>query len=68
MTMCMHYVYNSTFLPKSPNHPLTTSSRSPKGPFFNAAKPTSKHPRQFRLNVSNADNIRATRFDHVSFV
>jgi hypothetical protein len=62
-SMCMHYFYNSTFPPKSPNHLLTTSSRPPRGPFSNAAKPTSKHPRQFLRSVSNADNIRATRFD-----
>jgi hypothetical protein len=61
--MCMHYVYNSVLPPKSPNHLLKTSNRPPKGPFSSAAKPTSKHPRQFRLNVSRADNAKATIFD-----
>ena len=66
--MYMHmYGYNSTFPLKSPYHLLMTSRRPPKGPFSNAAKQTVKQPRQFRLNVSDADSIKGTRFDHVSF-
>jgi hypothetical protein len=51
------YVYNSTLPPTSPSHRLTTSKQRPKGPPSNAVKQTSRHPRQLRLSVSNADNI-----------